>query len=68
MKKFLSALLIMLFSASFLFSQNEEEMKKENDKGISAGMAMAWLSYNNEQYYDALRTYKNLYKRDYISV
>jgi tetratricopeptide (TPR) repeat protein len=38
-------------------------MKKENDKGISAGMAMAWLSYNNEQYYDALRTYKKLYKK-----
>ena len=63
MKKLLFSIIITLLTNTLLMSQTTEPAKKENDKGISAGMAVAWVSFNNEQYYDALRTYKKLYKK-----
>ncbi len=59
MRKILSTLLVFITILSF--SQQEENYTNENDKGISTGMAMAWVKYNNSEYYAALRTYKKLY-------
>ncbi len=58
-------LAILIITSTFAFSQEEntEKSLNENDKSIATGMALAWVKYNNNEYYAALRTYKDLYKK-----
>jgi len=67
MKTF-SLILVPLLFVNMLFSSNIDYRKKKNkdedkEKGISVGLARAWVLYNNKDYYGALRVYRGLYEK-----
>lgn len=58
----------LLFSFNSLYSSplvNDSSKQKddENEDGISVGMARAWVLFNNNDYYGALRIYKELHQK-----
>ena len=67
MKTFVLILLSFFFintlSASDFQGGKKKSKDDEKEKGISVGLARAWVLYNNKDYYGALRVYRGLYEK-----
>lgn len=61
-------ILLSVFFINLLYSSPLERKKNtpdgnEKEDGISVGLARAWVLFNNQDYYGALRIYRGLYEK-----